>query len=153
VLDQAPDFDKIAKVGADAWHNAEYAFNELLMLVLDELSRRSGNLVMMCRVTDVAGREGALAKSMLPNPMAAASEKQFKSTGSAMKAAYPTVTFKWFMVNLRASYKANTQSVITKFGGRSAYKMIVLDDKFQQTLHADIDPSQLSTTLGGAFQR
>ena len=46
------------------------------MLVIDELTYRTGNLIMACKVTDVKGREGALAASLLPNPMASASEKQ-----------------------------------------------------------------------------
>lgn len=48
----------------------------LQMLVLDELTYRSGILVMACKVTDVKGREMGLARSLIPNPLAGATEKQ-----------------------------------------------------------------------------
>ena len=112
VIDQAPDFNQIKAVGPEAWNDAELAFTELQMLVLDELSCRSGNLIMACKVTDVSKRETALVKSLLPNPMAPASEKQFKTTGALMKSLYPTVVFKWFMLNLHPSYKGKVESAI-----------------------------------------
>ena len=99
-------------MGPDAWNDAELAFTELQMLVLDELSYRSGNLIMACKVTDVSKREKALVKSLLPNPMAPASEKQFKTTGALMKSLYPTVVFKWFMLNLHPSYKGKVEYAI-----------------------------------------
>ena len=112
VIDQAPDFNQLKAVGPEAWHGAELAFTELQMLVLDELSCRSGNLIMACKVTDVSRREQALVKSLLPNPMAPASEKQFKTTGALMKSLYPTVVFKWFMLNLNQSYKGKVEWAI-----------------------------------------
>ena len=54
---------------------------------------------MVCKVTDVEGREGALAKSLIPNPFAGKGEKQFKETRGNMKSLYPTATYKWFMTN------------------------------------------------------
>jgi hypothetical protein len=42
VLDYAPDFGRLSAVGEQAWHETELAFGELQMLILDELSRRTG---------------------------------------------------------------------------------------------------------------
>ncbi|KAL1496629.1 hypothetical protein AB1Y20_014233 [Prymnesium parvum] len=151
VVDQAPDFDQITAIGSKLWHESEIAFNELQMLILDELSYRSGNLMMACKVTDVNGRETALARSLLPNPMAPASEKQFKATASMMKNLYPTVVYKWFMINLRPSYKGKVQTAIESFGGRSKHKMIVCDSAYHDIVYSDIDPSQLPTSMGGVL--
>ena len=64
--------------GKENWDAAELDFTELQALVLDELSSRDGVLRMVCKVTDVEGREGALAKSLIPNPFAGKGEKQVK---------------------------------------------------------------------------
>ena len=84
-----------------------------------------GELRMLCRVTDVLGREGAFGKSLVPNPFARSGEKQFKETGAVNKALYPTVVYKWFMVNIGKSYLGTVRSAISNFGGRSKHKMIV----------------------------
>ena len=125
------------------------AYAELQALVLDELSRRDGVLRMVCRVTDVHNREGALAKSLVPNPFAGAAEKQFKETEALKKALYPTVVYKWYMVNLRASYKSSVQKAIANFGGRSKHKMYVCDTEFGAELDAELERSMLPAQLGG----
>ena len=80
VVDHAPDFAHISALGETQWHEVEVAF-ELQMLILDELSARSGQLVMVARITDVLNRETALASSLNPvNPWASKGEKQFKAT-------------------------------------------------------------------------
>lgn len=82
VVDHAPDFAHISALGETQWHEVEVAFTELQMLILDELSARSGQLVMVARITDVLNRETALASSLNPvNPWASKGEKQFKATG------------------------------------------------------------------------
>jgi hypothetical protein len=151
-VNEAPDLEKIGALGTDDWDAAERAFSELQVLVIDELSHRDGVLRMVCKVTDVLNREGALAKSLVPNPFAGAAEKQFKETGSQMKALYPTVVFKWFMVNLRTNYKSSVQKAIANFGGRSKHKMIVCDTEFEAVLFVDVDPSQLPTHLKGSLE-
>ena len=53
-----------------------------ISVYLYELSARSGQLVMVARITDVLNRETALASSLNPvNPWASKGEKQFKATG------------------------------------------------------------------------
>lgn len=148
-VDRAPDFDKITQVGAGEWNGAECAFAELQALVLDELSRRNATLMMICRVTDVLNRETALAKSLVPNPFAGSGEKQFKETGALTKMLYPTVIYKWFMVNLASAHLKKVQSAIATFGGRSKHKMIVCDTEFQKVVFPDINPSQLPAQFGG----
>ena len=136
-------------MGASDWHGAECAFTELQMLVIDELSRRDGVLRMVCKVTDVLNREGALAKSLAPNPFAGKGESQFKETGALMKALYPTVVYKWLMLNLRPKYKNSVQTAISHFGGRSKHKMIVCDTDFDALLAAEVDASQLPKCMRG----
>ena len=136
-------FEQIQQLGATDWHAAEYAFAELQALVLDELSHRDGVLRMLCRVTDVLNREAALAKSLVPNPFAGAGEKQFKETGALTKMLYPTVIYKWYMINLASAHLSKVQKAIATFGGRSKHKMIVCDTEFQKVVFPDINPSQL----------
>ena len=93
---------------------------------------RSSSWIGMCKVTDVLNRESALASSLNPvNPWASKGEKQFKATGALCKALYPTVVYKWLMVNLAKSWKGKVQWAISNFGGRSAYKMFVYDEEFK----------------------
>ena len=104
----------------------------------------------MAKVTDVFNRESALASSLNPvNPWASKGEKQFKATGALLKSLYPTVTFKWLMVNLGKSWKGKVKWAIDNFGGRSAYKMMVYDSEFVQAVLAEADPSQLPKQFGG----
>ena len=150
VCDYAPDFARISAVGEAAWHETELAFNELQILVLDELSHRSGCLTMSCKVTDVLNRESALASSLNPvNPWASKGEKQFKASGALMKNLYPTVVFKWFMVNLAKAWKGKVKWAVDNFGGRSAYKMFVCDADFHKEVLAEANASQLPSQLGG----
>ena len=78
-----------------------------------------------------------------------AGEKAFKATGALMKALYPTVTFKWFMVNLAPNYKGSVQGAIKNFGGRSAYKMFVCGADFGELVSASVDPAMLPEQLQG----
>jgi len=133
---------------------------------------------MVCKVTDVEGREGALAKSLIPNPFAGKGEKQvmqractppspppplltlspysllsqqFKETRGNMKSLYPTATYKWFMINIKPSYAGKVQGAISSFGGRSAYKMIVCDTNYKAVLEAEVDKSMLPSQFGGSL--
>ena len=137
--------------GKENWDAAELDFTELQALVLDELSSRDGVLRMVCKVTDVEGREGALAKSLIPNPFAGKGEKQFKETRGNMKSLYPTATYKWFMINIKPSYAGKVQGAISSFGGRSAYKMIVCDTNYKAVLEAEVDKSMLPSQFGGSL--
>ena len=105
---------------------------------------------MVARVTDVLNRESALASSLNPvNPWASKGEKQFKSTGGLLKALYPTVIYKWLMVNLAKSWKSKVKWAIENFGGRSSYKMFVYDNEFQPFVFAEAEPTQLPKQFGG----
>ena len=152
VCEYAPDFARISAVGEAGWHEAELAFTELQQLVLDELSARTGVLIGVCKVTDVLNRESALASSLNPvNPWATKGEKQFKATGGLLKTLYPTVVYKWLMVNLAKSWKAKVKWAIDNFGGRSAYKMFVFDADYKQALAAEAAPAVLPAQLGGSL--
>jgi len=151
VCEHAPDFERVAQLGADNYQATELAFTELQMLVLDELSYRDGILRMACRVQDTLKQESALAKSLMPNPFAGSGETGFKKTGALMKSLYPTVVFKWYMVNLDNSYKSHVQGAIKNFGGRSGYKMIVCGMDFQEAILKQIGRSELPEELGGTL--
>lgn len=151
-IDQAPDLAKISSVGANEWTASMSAFTEMQTLLIDELSRRDGVLRMVCKITDVVGRESALAGSMMPNPFASGGERAFKQNGELMKALYPTVTYKWYMINLRPNFQKTVQKAIGTFGGRSKHKMIVLDTEFAATVFLDVDPAMMPTSLGGKLQ-
>jgi hypothetical protein len=115
------------------------------------VSARS-TLIMVARITDVLNRESALASSLNPvNPWASKGEKQFKATGGLLKALYPTVIYKWLMVNLGRSWKGKVKWAIDNFGGRSSYKMFVFDGDFRQPVGAEAEPSQLPEQFGGTL--
>lgn len=149
----APDFKRVEELGVDNYAATELAINELQVLVLDELSKRDGILRMVCRVQDTFNQEKALSSSLVPNPFAGSGEKGFKSIGETMKLLYPTVVFKWFMVNMGSSWIGSVRGAINNFGGRSAYKMIVCGTDFQATVHESVDPAQLPEQLGGALPK
>ena len=151
VAEYAPDFKKVEELGCDAYAATELEFNELQVLVLDELTVRDGILRMACRVQDSFGQEKSLGASMLPNPFAGKGECAFKASGESSKALYPTVVFKWFMVRISDSYRGTVQSAITSFGGRSAYKMIVCGSDFSAQVFSTIDRPQLPAQLGGTL--
>jgi len=69
-----------------------------------------------------------------------------------MKALYPTVIYKWLMVNLGKSWKGKVKWAVDNFGGRSAYKMFVYDEDFRSALLAEADASQLPQQLGGLMR-
>jgi len=153
IAEYAPDFDKVSELGPDNYNATELAFNELQVLVLDTLSARDGILRMACRVQDTFGQENALGQSMMPNPFAGKGEKAFKATGAMMKMLYPTVVFKWFMVNIGPAVKGTVQTAIANFGGRSAYKMIVCGSDYAEQVLASIDASQLPEQLSGTLPK
>ena len=66
-----------------------------------------------------------------------------------LKALYPTVTYKWLMINLGKSWKGKVKWGIDNFAGRSAYKMFVYDSDFQAAVHREADKSQLPKQMGG----
>ena len=71
----------ISALGETQWHEVEVAFTELQMLILDELLARSGQLVMVARITDVLNRETARLVTESCQSVGQRGEKQFKATG------------------------------------------------------------------------
>jgi hypothetical protein len=144
----AVDYAAIAAVGMPAWSLEHCTFNELRVLMLDELSRRTGTLQLTCSVMDMA------SLSMMPNPFAPKVEKDGKKTAAAVsevtKAVYPSTTFKVYMVNLSETAVKMAGPAIKAFvPARSAAKLKIFGQDFKAALLEDVDPSNLPTRLGG----
>ena len=48
------NYAAIVRLGVDIWLECFMAFTELTILLIDELSRRRGSLMLMCRVMDMS---------------------------------------------------------------------------------------------------
>ena len=89
------------------------------------------------------------AQVLFLSPMQAM--KQFKETGAVTKMLYPTVIYKWYMINLAAAHLSKVQKAIATFGGRSKHKMIVCSTDFAAVLFVDVDPSQVPSQMKGGL--
>ena len=69
-----------------------------------------------------------------------------------MKALYPTVIYKWLMVNLGKSWKGKVKWAVDNFGGRSAYKMFVYDEDFRSAPARRSGRVALPQQLGGLMR-
>lgn len=137
----------IAKLGGAKAQRSFFTNIELGVLLIDELSRRQGRLVLMCRVMDMTGLK-------LVNPFKSKDEKEgekaFKDASGQVRETYPTTTFKNFLINLPAAGAAGP--IVKAFApARSAKKFVMLGAKFRDELHRDVDPSMLPQRLGGVL--
>ena len=80
--------------------------------------------------------------------IAAEGEKAFKEASGMASKAYPTTTFKNFLINLPAAGAAGP-IVKALAPARSAAKFVLLGSKYQDELFSYVDPSQLPQKLGG----
>ena len=137
----------LASSGAEAYSLASMRAVELLQLVLDELSRRAGRLVLTLRVLD-------FLEYRVVNPFKGSKEKEgerlAKEVGRPYPDAYPTTTYKNFLINAPA---ANIiKPLIPIFvPARSAKKTVVLGSKFADELLRECDAANLPVKLGGTL--
>mmetsp|Transcript_30486 Transcript_30486/g.93195 ORF Transcript_30486/g.93195 Transcript_30486/m.93195 type:complete len:205 (-) Transcript_30486:364-978(-) len=142
------DYAAIANVGMSAWELEFLTFNELRVLVLDELSRRTGKLLLTCTVMDMSHA------SLMPNPFAPRVEKEGKKAASAVsdvaKAVYPTTTFRTYMINLSETTAKMAGPAVKAFvPARSAAKLKIFGQDFKPALLEGVHPSNLPERLGG----
>ena len=142
------DYAAIAAVGFEPWTKEFFTFNELRVLVLDELSRRCGKLLLTNTVMDMSHI------NMMPNPFAPKVEKDGKAAAKASsevtKEVYPTTTFRNYMVNLSESTaKAAGPLIKALVPKRSADKLKIFGPDFQSALHEDVDCANLPQRYGG----
>ena len=78
-------------------------------------------------------------------------EKLVKEAGRPFADAYPTTTYKNFLINLPAAAGAAAPLIKAIVPARSAKKIVMLGSKFAEELHRDVDPSMLPTMLGGTI--
>jgi len=140
------DAAAVCALGADAFLAAELRTQELLQLVLDELSTRQDRLVLMFRVLDLAG------VSLTPNPFRSSDVKKgegmVKSAGKEVRDAYPTTTYKNCLINAPAASIAGpiVAALVPK---RSRDKTMLLGKDYAGELHSFVAPSSLPKKLGG----
>jgi len=142
------DYAAISAVGVAAWEREFLSFNEMRVLLIDELSRRSGKLQLTCTVMDMSHL------SVMPNPFAPRAEKEAKKAASeasdVTKAVYPTTTYKTYMINLSDStLKIGMPALKAVMPARSAAKLRTYGHDFKEQLAEDVDAANLPQRLGG----
>jgi hypothetical protein len=141
------NMSEVYELGAEAYTPALLRSQELLQLVIDELSRRHGRLVLTLRILDMTGIQ--LVKLFQPKADKEG-ERIVKEAGKPLADAYPTTTYKNFLINLPAAGAAGP--LVKAFApARSAKKMVLLGGSFQTELHKEVDPSSLPSKLGGVL--
>ena len=135
----------VVPLGLPAFSAYVHANQELLQLVLDELSRRAGRLILTLRVLDM--KDVTLVK-MFQSKADKEGEKIVKDAGRPMADNYPSTTYKNFLINLPA---ANVAAPIVKnfAPARSAKKMVLLGAKYFEEIGKEADASNLPRKLGG----
>jgi len=137
------DNQGIMALGAAKWTASFFGSNELTVLLLDELSRRQGRIILTCKIMDMTGMK-------LVNPFASKEEKEgeraAKDAGSQVSAAYPTTTFKMILLNLPGASMAGP-IVKAIAPARSAKKFIFA--KSNDELKTFVDAASLPRKLGG----
>ena len=144
-LISAPD---VLSLDPTEYTAAIHESQELLQLVLDELSRRAGKLVLILRVIDMS--EMRLIKFM-QSKQEKEGEKLVKDAGKPFADAYPTTTYKNFLINLPAAAGAAAPIIKAVVPARSAKKIVLLGSKFTEELHKEVEPAMLPKTLGGSL--
>jgi len=127
---------------------AELRSQELLQLVLDELSRRQGRMVLMFRIIDLHGF--SLAPSFFASSEVKQGEALVKLAGKEVKDAYPTTTFKNFLINAPAASVAGpiVAALVPK---RSRDKTVIKGSDYANELHKWIKLEHLPQKLGGTL--
>ena len=78
-------------------------------------------------------------------------ERLVKEAGKPFADAYPTTTYKNFLINLPAAAGVAAPLVKAVVPARSAKKIVLLGSKFTDELHREADPSMLPRMLGGVL--
>ena len=132
----------------DEYLDAEFRAHELLQLVIDELSRRQGRMCLIFRVLDLHGF--SLSGSLFASAEVKRSEALVKQVGKEVKDAYPTTTFKNFLVNAPAASFAGplVAALVPK---RSRDKTVIKGADYAPELHKWIEPANLPQKLGGSL--
>lgn len=108
---------------------------------------RAGRLVLVLRVLDMLGVQMI---KMWQSKSDKEGERIAKEAGKPFADAYPTTTYKNFLINLPA---AGAAAPIAKafVPARSAKKLVLLGSSFEKELHKEADPAKLPRRLGGAL--
>jgi len=144
----AADSAAVCEIKAD-YLEAELRAQELLQLLIDELSRRAGRMVLIFRVLDLAGF--SLAPNLFPSSEVKQGEALVKLAGKEVKDAYPTTTFKNFLVNAPAASIAGpvVAALVPK---RSRDKTLIKGADYAPELHRWVDLESLPRKLGGHLE-
>ena len=141
----AVDNAGVSAIGVGRWTEAFLGHNELVVLLLDELSRRQKRLALGCKISDMAGYKlVGFGKSREEKEAEAAA----KAAGKLASAAYPTTTYKMIFLGLPGASMAGP--VIKSLAPARSAKKIVLA-KSNEELKAYVDVSQLPARLGGTL--
>eukprot|EP00908_Phaeocystis_cordata_P023843 Transcript_6298.p2 GENE.Transcript_6298~~Transcript_6298.p2 ORF type:complete len:382 (+),score=118.99 Transcript_6298:240-1385(+) len=144
------DFGGIAELGVEQWSEAFVWHIELRVLLLDELSRRSGRLVHTCSVIDFAELNLKVASGMGTK----AEKEGFKAWAAVAKSvshAYPDTTYRNYVLNAPGGFFVS-QIIMALAPKRSAKKFVMLGgegDAVNAKLAEDVSASQLPRHLGG----
>ena len=142
-------FDAAAMSEMEAEYiEAEFRAHELLQLVIDELSRRQGRMCLIFRVLDLHGF--SLTGSLFASAEVKQGEALVKQVGKEVKDAYPTTTFKNFLINAPAASFAGplVAALVPK---RSRDKTVIKGADYAPELHKWIEPANLPQKLGGSL--
>ena len=137
---------EVIALGAAEYTAAAHTSQELLQLILDELSRRAGRLVLVLRVVDM--NEVRLVK-LMQSRQEKEGERLVKEAGKPFADAYPTTTYKNFLINLPAAAGVAAPLIKAVVPARSAKKVVLLGSKFAEELHKEATPRMLPRMLGG----
>ena len=139
------NFSELATAGIEAYTRAATRLMELQQLVLDELTRRQGRLVLVLRILD-------LLDLRVVNPFKGSKEKEGERIGKEASKpfaeAYPTTTYKNMLINAPAANMIKPL-VAVFVPARSAKKTVILGAKFSEDLQKEADISNLPQKLGG----
>ena len=140
------DSAEVIAIGAAEYTSACHQSQEMVQLVLDELSRREGRLVLTLRIIDMT--EVRLIKFM-QSKQDKDGERIVKDARTPFADAYPTTTYKTFLVNLPAAAGAAAPLIKAVVPARSAKKIVLLGSKYADELAKEAEPSMLPRMLGG----
>ena len=145
----AADYAGIVKLGAERWGEAYLWHMELRVLMIDELSRRTGRLALVTTVLDMS-----LFKTSLVMGGASRTEqegfKTWKSLGKLVSLGYPGQTHRQFFCNSPGGWVIS--SLFTALApARSKKKLVFIANKrdVPKTLLIHIKPESLPRRLGG----
>ena len=134
--------------GVAEYTAASHTAQEMLMLLLDELSRRQGRLALTLRIIDMS--EVRMVKFM-QSKQEKEGERIVKEARKPFADAYPTTTYKNFLINLPAAAGAAAPLIKAVVPARSAKKIVLLGSKFVDELHKEAEAQMLPNMLGGVL--